>query len=173
MSNKVQATSEDPRGGWFKLLIPKIDEVFGGLFWNDQVKFTPLPFVYGKLDPEQVAFDPELAMPFLAIDRVILVELVESEKKKDVDKQAEEQVKEQVEVHFEIKIRPLKLLAMDQENRCFIPPRFVTCILPVDPRHPLVTSLIAVTTDVIIPPVGDVGKILDIQGRSVESDQLR
>jgi len=68
MSNKVPVTSDDPRGGWFKLLIPKIDAVFGGLFWNDQVKFTPLPFVYGKLDPEQVAFDVELSIPFLAID---------------------------------------------------------------------------------------------------------
>lgn len=186
MSNaKVPVSDGDPRSGWFKLLIPKMDIVFGSLFWNDQVKFSPLPFVYGKLDPELVAFDVELSVPFLALDRVVMVEIVESKKddkgedtEEQVEEQAEEQVEEQIEeeeakTHFEIKIRPLKMLAMDQENRCFIPTRFVTCILPVDPRHPLVTTLIAITTDIVIPPAGEVGKILDIKGRELDSGQPR
>lgn len=171
---KTPITEGDLRSGWFKLLIPEMDVVFGGLFWSDQVKFTPLPFVYGKLDPEQVAFDVELSVPFLALDRVVLVEIVESKKDDDdADMDTEEQVEEQVKTHFEIKVRPLKLMAMDQENRCFIPTRFVTCILPVDPRHPLVATLIAVTTDIVIPPAGEIGKILDIKGRSVDPDQPR
>jgi len=177
MSNaKTPITEGDIRSGWFKLLIPEMDKVFGGLFWSDQVKFSPLPFVYGKLEPDMVAFDVELSVPFLAVDRVVLVEIVES-KMEDEDEDegsgAETQVEEQAETHFEIKVRPLKLLAMDQENRCFIPTRFVTCILPVDPRHPLVATLIAVTTDIVIPPPGEVGKILDIKGREVDPNQPR
>lgn len=184
MSNaKVPAAESDLRGGWFKLLIPEIETVFGGLFWGDQLKLDLLPFVYGKIDPTQVAFDVEMSVPFLALDRVVLVELVEGEKKESdegkdedaeiqVEEDAEAQTEGQAEIHFEIKVRPLKLAAIDLENRCYIPARYVACILPVDPRHPLVTTLIALTSDVIVPPAEEVGKILDIQGRTIDPSQL-
>jgi len=170
---KVRATEGDPREGWFKLMIPEMEKVFGGLFWNDQIKFSPLPFVYGKLDPGQVAFDVQLSIPFLALDRVVLVELPDEDADEDEDEEVSvDAVAEGSMVHFNIKIRPLNLIAMDQQNRCYIPTRFVTCILPVDPHHPLVTYLIAVTTGVVLPQAGEVGKILDLSGRSVDPGQL-
>lgn len=159
----------DPRRGWFKLLIPDIEEAFSGLFWSKEYKIEPLPFMYGRLDPEQVSFDCALSVPYLAIDRAVLVQ---------IDKRSEsQQLVAEGEVAFQLQIIPLKLLARDQENRCYVPADLVTCIIPVDITHPIVHALVQITSesDLIIPSGLDLsgaappGQILDMAGRVLKA----
>lgn len=155
----------DPCRGWFKLLIPDILEVFGGLFWSEELMINPLPFIYGRLDPEQVSFDCALSVPFLAIDRVVLVQ---------VDKRPEfQQPVVDGEIGFQLQLLPLKILALDQEGRCYMPADVVTCIIPIDITHHMVQALVQITSesDLIIPGTPDIsgvptgsGQILDMTG---------
>jgi len=155
----------DPRRGWFKLLIPDILEVFGGLFWSEKLRVEPLPFIYGRLDPEQVSFDCALSVPFLAIDRVVLVQ---------VDERPEsQQPVVEGEIGFQLQLLPLKILALDQEGRCYIPADIVTCIIPVDITHHMAQALVQITSEsnLIIPGTpaisgdpADSGRILDMTG---------
>lgn len=167
-----EATSDtDPRVGWHKILIPDIDEVFSALFLGDQLQIDPLPFMYGRLDPNQFAFDCQLAIPFLAIDRVVMVKLD--------DRPEARTTAGPNGVGFPIQLLPLKMLAMDNENRCYIPTELVSCIIPVDPTHPMVAQLVHVTSEsgLIIPQgpgispasIGTEGpaQIVDLTGRPV------
>lgn len=154
----------DPRRGWYKLLIPDIKEVFGGLFWSGGPEINPLPFVYGRLDPDQVSFDCTLSIPFLAIDRVVLAQI-------DTRPGAQQPVADG-QMAFQMQMIPLKMLALDQENRCYIPADVVTCIIPLDTRHPIITTLVQVTSEsglIIpsgpgVPPAGQ-RRIVDMTGR--------
>lgn len=160
----------DPRVGWHKILIPDIEDVFSALFLGDQLQIDPLPLVYGRLDPEQVAFDCQLSLPFLAIDRVVLIKL---------DDRPEALATAGPDaVGFPIQLLPLKSLAMDNENRCYIPTELVSCIIPVDSTHPIVQQLVRITSDsgLIIPQgpgvrptIGAEGpaQIVDLTGRAV------
>lgn len=158
----------DPRRGWFKLLIPDIHSVFSGLFWSEKLDIDPLAFIYGRLDPEQVSFDCALSVPFLAVDRVVLVQ---------VDERPEsQQPAPEGEVAFQLQMLPLKLLATEQENRCYIPAEVVTCIIPIDVRHPIVDVLVQVTSEsgLIIPSLSgvtpsDPGQIVDMLGHVVDT----
>ena len=123
-----------------------------------------MPFIYGRLDPEQVSFDCALTVPFLAIDRVVLVQ--------DDQRPESQQPVAEGQVAFQFQMVPLKLLATDQENRFYIPAEIVTCIIPVDIRHPIVDVLVELTSDsgLIIPslsgsaPLGP-AQIIDMAGR--------
>lgn len=159
----------DPRQGWFKLLIPDIKEVFSGLFWNERLKVEPLPFMYGRLDPDQTAFDCALSVPFLAVDRACLVQ---------VDSRPEtQQPAGPDQVAFQLQMIPLKMLALDQESRCYIPTDVVTCIIPLDTRHPMVAALVQITSEsgLIIPsgpgmsdaPLVGQQRIVDMSGRDL------
>ncbi len=158
----------DPRIGWFKILIPNIQEKFSGLFWSEQLEFKPLPFIYGRLDPEQVSFDCALSVPFLAVDRVVLVQ---------VDERPESQQPAlDGEVAFQLQMVPLKLLATEQENRCYMPAEIVTCIIPIDVTHPIVDVLVEVTSEsgLIIPSLSGAtppgpGQIVDMLGHVVDT----
>lgn len=176
MRNEVKSDT-DPRHAWFKFLIPEIETVFGGLFWNEKMQqIKPLPFMYGRLDPEQVSFDCELAIPFLAIDRAVLVKF---DDRPEVQRPEEE--REEGEIGLPIQMIPLRMTAMDQVNRCYIPAEYVTCIIPLDTRHPIVAALVQITSEsgLIIPqgpgvtglrvagPGGEPSKIVDLTGRTV------
>lgn len=157
----------DPRRGWFKLLIPDIQEVFSGLFWSEKLNVNPVDFLYGRLDPAQVSFDCALSVPFLAVDRVVLVQADERDET--------QQPSPDGEVGFQLQMLPLKLLATEQENRCYIPAEVVTCIIPVDVRHPIVDVLVQVTSEsgLIIPSLSGVtpsgpGQIVDMLGHVVD-----
>lgn len=156
----------DPRRGWFKLLIPDIEDVFSGLFWSGELAVEPLPFIYGRLDPQQVSFDCALSIPFLAVDRVVLIQI---DKRPEAQQQAGPN-----EVSFPMQMIPLKLLAIDQENRCYIPADVVTCIIPVDTRHPITATLVRVTSEsgLILPgapgtPPAGPGQVIDLEGNRV------
>ena len=153
----------DPRRGWFKILIPDIHSVFSGLFWSEKLDVDPLAFIYGRLDPEQVSFDCILSVPFLAVDRVVLVQADE--------RPESQQLTPDGEVSFQLQMLPLKLLATEQENRCYIPADVVTCIIPVDIRHPIVDVLVQVTSEsgLIVPSLSGAspsgpGQIVDMSG---------
>jgi len=155
----------DPRLGWFKILIPKIKDVFCGLFLGEAIE--PLPFLYGRLDPEQVSFDCTLSIPFLAIDSVVLAQ---------VDKRAKApQLVTPGAVGVSLQLITLKLLAEDQENRCYIPAKLVVCIIPLNTGHPIVATLVQITSEsgLIIPSVvgvaqADPGQIVDMTGRVLD-----
>lgn len=156
----------DPRRGWFKLLIPDIKEVFGGLFWGGWLEVEPLPFIYGRLDPDQVSFDCTLSIPFLAIDRVVLAH---ADKRPGVQQPVADG-----QVGFQMQMIPLKMLALDQENRCYIPADVVSCIIPLDARHSIIATLVQVTSEsgLIIPsgpgvPPASSRRIVDMTGRAL------
>lgn len=158
----------DPRRGWFKLLILDIQEVFSGLFWSERLNVNPLDFIYGRLDPAQVSFDCALSVPFLAVDRVVLVQADE--------RPESQQPAPDGEVGFQLQMLPLKLLATEQENRCYIPAEVVTCIIPIDIRHPIVDVLVQVTSEsgLIIPSLSGAtpsgpGQIVDMLGHVVDT----
>lgn len=163
-------SNTDPRRGWFKILIHDFQEVFHGLFWSEELDIEPLPFIYGRLDPEQVSFDCALSIPFLAVDRVVFV-------RSDERPEARQPVASG-EIGFPMQMIPLKLLAVDQENRCYIPAEVVTCIIPVDTRHPIVAALVQVTSEsgLIIPSISDAGpvgpgEIIDMTGQRLDIPQ--
>lgn len=178
MRNEVTSDT-DPRRGWFKLLIPDIKVVFGGLFWSEQMRqIELLPFMYGRLDPDQVSFDCELSVPFLAVDRVVLTKVDDRP-----EMQRPEEERAEGEIGLPIQMIPLKMTAMDQVNRCYIPAEYVTCIIPLDVSHPIIMSLTQITSEsgLIIPqgpgvtglsvtsPSGPPSKIVDLTGRVVDN----
>jgi len=69
----------------------------------------------------------------------------------------------------------LKLLAEDQENRCYIPAELVVCIIPLNTGHPIVATLVQITSEsgLIIPGMigiaqADPGQILDMKGQVLD-----
>lgn len=182
MRNEITSDT-DPRHGWFKLLIPRIKTVFSGLFWDPRMQIIePLPFIYGRLDPEQVSFDCMLSIPMLAIDRVVLVKVDDRpEVQQAAEAAALAESAEPSEIGLPIQMMPLKMTAMDQVNRCYIPVKYVTCIIPLDTRHSIVAALVQITSEsgLIIPqgpgvtglrvadPGGEPPKIVDLTGRTV------
>jgi hypothetical protein len=63
-------TGTDLYDGWFKLLIPEIKVVLGDLFLNPGLL---IPMLYTKLGGESVAFDSQLSIPMLFLDKPVLV----------------------------------------------------------------------------------------------------
>lgn len=145
----------EDRKGWFKLIVPAINEIFGHMWAGSGQQATFLPFIYGKLDPDQTAFDTELSQPMYAIDRVCLVQMEQSKKKKPG---------EPVSKAVSVNIIGLSVISSEQEGRCYMPTALVTCILPVKPVHPLVDSLLIASTEshLVTPSVQETSSILSM-----------
>jgi len=148
----------EERRGWFKLMIPAIVEVFGEIVIGQ--KMDLLPFIYAKLDPDQVAFNIDLSQPMYALDKVALVQ-IDRARKPDPSKP------------LPVNLVGLAVISSEQEGRCYIPTGLVSCIIPVKSDHPLVGTLIMATTEsqLVMPTLQESAKILDMSGQPVDNDK--
>ena len=155
---EVIIPESEERRGWFKLMIPAITEVFGDIVIGQ--KMSLLPFVYAKLDPDQVAFNIDLSLPMYALDKVALVQMDKS-RKPDPGKPVP------------VNLVGLAVISSEQEGRCYMSTGLVTCIIPVKSGHPLVNTLILATTEsqLVMPTLQESAKILDMSGQPVDDDK--
>ena len=144
--------SEDDRQGWFKLILPTVTDLFGSLWHNPaESQIELMPFVYGKLNSDPVAFDLGLSHPMYAVDRLCLVQ---------IDRTPTENV------IIPVDIIGLTVISSEQEGRCYIAVSHVTCIIPVKPEHSMVDTLIKATTEqlVVTPTPQETSGILNLPG---------
>lgn len=154
-SGELIIPQDDARRGWFKLIVPAIDEVFGDWWGNDPHKL--LPFIFAKMDPDQVAFDVELSQPMYALDKVALVQ-ADKRKKGDTSKITP------------VTVVGLSAVSSEQEGHCYLSVGLVSCIIPIKPDHILVDTLITATTEsqIVAPTTQETRKILDISGNPID-----
>ncbi len=167
--------STDPRTGWYKLFIPELREVLGGLFIDPQIgsTFDPFPFIYGRIDADQVAFDIGLDAPLYAVDSVVLLGKDPGDEGRTEVLSGPEVAPGQEVLALKVQLRPLSMFADENTNRCYLPTDCVTCILPVKAKHPIINILVKMTTqsDLVLPPVGtmaDGPRILNLDGKSLD-----
>jgi len=148
--------ADDERRGWFKLVIPGIDDVFGPII--SKANFELLGFVYGKIETDQAAFDVELSVPFIVLSRVLLAHAIR-------DKSG----------GVKAELFSIRAFAPEHENRCYIPSQLVTSIIPLDPRSPLLQILVAATSEsmLVMPSGADVGKIVDLAGNPLNPTEVK
>jgi hypothetical protein len=160
MSHTTVFSGVDERLGWFKLVIPAIENVFGGMWANPQA--TLLPFIYAKWDTEQAAFDVALNYPMYALDKVVLVQM-DKTRKGDISSR-----------EVPVSVVALSVVSSEQESRCYIPAGSVSCIVPVKADHPLVEALVKCTSEghLVIPSAQETAKILDMSGNPVTSGKV-
>jgi hypothetical protein len=139
----------DERRGWFKLVIPDVNIIFGPLL-NPKGGIRLMGFIYGKIDPEQAAFDVSLTVPYIAVDRVLLAQEVRGQ-----------------DGGVKVGGVPLKVLAHEHENRCYVPTQLVTCVIPLDPHDPAVELFVRATDESLVklPTADEVKKIVDMTGK--------
>jgi len=147
------AFGDEERQGWFKLVIPAIEDVFGQML----IKFNPqqpelVPFIYCRLDSEEVAFDDKLSQPMLALDKVCLVQV-------DAAKRTVSNSKV-----VPVTVIGLSIVSSEHEGRCYIPAALVSCIIPVKPDHAMINALLTTTSEsqLITPTVQEAGTILNL-----------
>lgn len=149
--------SDDDVKGWFKFIIPNIADIFGALWGNtvpgSQVEL--LPFIYCKLDQQQVAFDLELSQPMYAIDKVCLVQIDRAPKPGSKV--------------IPVVILGLRAISAEHECRCYLPTFAVSCIIPIRPDHELINSFEIATNEgqVIAPTTQEASSILNLPGNPI------
>lgn len=167
--------AKDPRTGWYKIFIPELQEVLCGLFIDPNIynSFDPFPFIYGRIDTDQVAFDTSLDVSLYAIDAVILLGKEPGDDGMTEVPMGPDVPQGQEAFALKVQLRPLSMFAEDNTNRCYIPTEYVSCILPVDDSHPIINVLVNMTTKsgLIIPPIGSQGngpRVLDLDGNALD-----
>ena len=138
----IVSTNEDAVG-WFKLCIPEMEEILGGLVPNPAIRL--LTFLYCKLGGE-VAFDDKLSVPFLTLEKVLFAS---QETKKGPSSAM-------------VLLVPLKGISPEHEDRCYIPASFVSCIIPLNPKSSIINTLVNITNEshLVMPTADEMGKIL-------------
>lgn len=157
----------EERNGWFKLMVPAIEEVLGDIVIGQQLKL--LPFLYAKLDPEQVAFDIALSQPMFALDKVALVQ-IDQKRLEQIRAEQGQGRKTEPKKPTPIQVVGLSVISSEQEGRCYLSVGLVSCIIPVRPEHPLVNALVVATSEsqIIAPTAQEASKILNMSGEPVE-----
>ena len=149
---------DNSRVGWFKIFISEPMSVFAGMLCGlSEISLSPL--MYGKIDSEPTAFDLQLGIPFLAIDRAVLVQVISGTVRTS-----------DVGASYQVLFFPLSKLSAEQQNRCYIPVSCVTCIVPVRPEDSITVTLVQITSEDIIsgsrlvlpgPKILDISEKLD------------
>ena len=136
------------RSGWFKLIIPDINQVFGPIF-NIQVPL--IPFIYAKFSIEPVAFDTQMSIPLTSLEDPVLVI-------SPPDRNNAVQV---------VAMSQIGRVANETEysNRCYIPSIYISNIIPINPKCSITKILCDSTheTNIIAPDPDQTSKILKIK----------
>jgi len=144
--NLLLTSSE--RSGWFKLIIPDINQVFGPIF---NIAVPLIPFIYAKFSTEPVAFDTQISVPLTSLEDVVLVIA-------PPDRNNAIQV---------VSLAQIGRVANETEhsNRCYIPSIYISNIIPINPKCTVTKLLCDSTheTSIIAPDPDQTSKILKIK----------
>ena len=152
--------------GWYKLLVPDIINVLGDLFLKPELLISIL---YTKLGTEPAAFDTQLTLPMLCLDKPVLVLLADKKivlpiQPDDIDvKTTTEptQLPQLLPLHYINRFNNIS----EHESRCYISAGCVTAIIPVNSKCPLAKTLYDLTTEsnIVVAQPGQISKILNLR----------